>query len=464
MGDTGPEPADAETTMAIGGDDPVELSGPAGSSTVAPRTTTEWTRRRIAALVVVVLAVAGAVVATSMRSPESPVADLVGRAEDLPGAPSTRVEQRWDLDLGPGDAVGLVGHRVVVVEDPRSGEAGAAWVTARHVRSKAQLWREQLSEPSRVLLVAEDGSTTTTDGDFSMVGGVEDQRLVALAADDGRMLWEREVSFVIGSSSEHVLLATPTGCELVDVWEGRTTWEGSTQGCQWLDEDEVVVRRRGEWEVHGVAGGPTRPPLPGTAPPAGVGDSAVAIDDDELVMLDRDGATRWRRPTGLPTIDDIPWPQGLPGVGVLVTGWDDTADELVAEVVGLDGTTLDIAEPVDRAWVLDVGGRSHLVGEDIGDHWITMTVRPTEDLSEPIATMRLPRESRVPALATDRGMVVPSSSGEHVELRRWPDLAPLWTVDLTAMVATEGGWDHLITSERGLVVVSPGHRGLTAFG
>lgn len=465
MGQAGPgrTPGSAETSMVIGAgvhDDRATTSPSPPGHHVTP----SWRTGRAVVTIVVLVVAAMAIAAIAVRTPGTAVAELPGRAgDDVPDAPGPGVVRRWDVELGPDDAVGLVGERVVVAREPTSADAQAGSVTAYHVQSRAVMWDRALVEPSLVVVVDGDDTTTSLHAAVRPRGGVELRRLAVLAADDGHLLWQRDVSFVIGASSGHVLLATGGGCELVEVRSGRATLRAPTQRCMWLVDDEVMVSRNGQWEVYGLDGGPSRPPLPGAQPPALVGDLVAAVVADELVLFDRDGVARWRAPTGLADVDGPVRPRGLAGVGVVVSGWDDRADVVVARAFGLDGVLFDQeVASLDRVYEVEVGGQSLVVGEDWGQDLVTTTVRRRDAPDQVDATTTWP--VGFPATATRQGLVVPTPSGRGIQLRTWPGLVPAWSLDLSTIVAQAGGWDAILTSGRGLVVLAGDHRTVVVFG
>lgn len=454
--------------MVVGpGVDPVDATstGPTAITSTADRHARFWWRNRHANLVVLaVLAAIAVAVAVTARPAGLPTADLVGgRGLDLPDAPAAAVVRRWTLDLAPGDGVALVDERVVVV-GRSSPPDGRVPVTARHVVSKAMLWERSVPQHSLVLLVDGDGTTTTVHGTREAVEQ-DDPRLVAMGADDGRVLWERGMAWDMGASAGHVLLATATGCELVDTRSGRTSWEEGTQACFWLDDDEVMASRRGRWEVHGLDGTVAGAPLPGTDPPAAVGQYLAAVDGDELVLLDRAGDERWRTPlTGAEARGPL-GPVGLPGVGVVVAGWDEDAGEQLAAAFDLDGNRLDRdAEFLAVAQVVDVDGRMLVLTEDWGDDGqVTMATRPVDNLDRALASLAFP-QTQFRVVVTSQGVLTPTATGDRIDLRRWPDLVPAWSVDLSTVVGEHGGWGEVLTSDIGMVVLSPGNHRLHAFG
>lgn len=414
-----------------------------------------WPHRADLLAVAALTVVAALAVVVALGRPSGlPEAALLSQAGiDLPAAPTSAVVQRWTMGIAPGDAVALASDRVVVGSEPSRGDA-TFLVTARHVRSGALLWEQALAERSLVMVVDDQGAVTTTHETSSWAEGADTQPVVALAADDGRRLWEREVSFTIGASAGHVLVATNAGCELVETRTGRTTWQEGTQGCLWLDDDEVMASRRGGWEVHGLDGAATGPPVPGTEPPVAVGQCLAALDDGDLVLMDRDGHEEWRTSTISAESGGVLW--SLPGLGVVVSGWDAAAGEPLTGAFDLDGNRLDRdATPLGTADMVEVGGATFVVTRAWHDGGtITTSIHPVHDLDRDVASLTC-RDCGGRMIATRQGMLAPTPSGDRLDLHRWPDLTPVWSADLSSIVGVRGGWDQVLTSDSGLVVIAP---------
>lgn len=450
--------------MVVGGDTrtdtPVGSEAPASEASTPP----SWWSQRGNLLVLVALATAAVGAVLVLRSPGLPDARPLGRPGwEMADAPDTAVVQRWTLDLGSGDPVGLVEDRVVVVEEPTGSDETD--VTARHVRSRAVLWERRLPGRSLVMMVDERGSTTTLRG--TMIEPREEgQRLVALAADDGRVLWERAVLFVDGASSGHVLLTTETECELVDALTGDTILRADGHGCRWVDDDEVAVRSSGGWDFRGVDGAVTVASVPGDEPPTPVGEDVATIVDGQLRLYDRTGQVRWSAPTTLMTgPGEQAWIMEVPDRGVLVSAWDAEAQATISEAWDLDGTPMDVgtARLEEALLFLDIDGRPFAVREEAGEA-PDLYVAPVDDLGREVGRMSSSEVVGIPIDITRRGVLARRDGGTTLELRAWPDLEPAWSVRLPPTATDDGGWTEVQSSRFGLVVIPGSERTLYAYG
>lgn len=454
--------------MAVGASVDAEVTAGNATASGPGAPATGSSHRRLTLLVLAGLVAVAVAVAVSLRPSGLPEAALVGHVgARLPAAPAGPVVPRWTRDLRDDAAVALVDDRVVVMEADARPPATDATITAFHVRSRAVLWEQRLDRSSLVVLVEDDGATTTMHGPWSPTGHESEQSLVALANDDGRTLWERPVSFDLGSASGHVLLATAEGCELVDTRTGRTTWRAPTQGCQWLDDDEVMVSRRGGWEFHGLDGTETRPHLPGLAAPAAVGENLVRMDGEDLVLIDRAGEEQWRRPADLDQADGSVWLRSIPDVGIVATGWDEESGGEVTRAFDLQGESLDdMVDWVTNVDILRVDDRVLVVDMsmvDPEDGTVAHTVRAADEPDRPLGSVETHPANRQWTITT-RGALAPSPSGDQLVLHAWPAFEPAWQVDLPDIVTTGETWQEVLSSEHGLVVIGPNHRRLHAFG